>query len=245
MCDPVSIAVAGAAANAGGSFLNAQGEAGNAKAAVNASNAENIALQAKEAAHQKDATNIFDQTLQPFQGNVPGQNLATAQGGNTATFNANGPSAAQLAGGATSGNAPRVVQDAENSSIASRMQTLGENNARLGALTGYDTQNQDSGRALHSAGDQIGTIGNFAQQDATVGAKLRAAAIKNSQKAISPFGDILKGVGTAAALGSGLGWFNPAATSGVITAGGASAANGSAFAGGGFTPNIGGTGFIY
>lgn len=214
MCNPLLALAAGG--QVAGSFMNANAAANNQRNMIEAGNSANLALQAKENELQKQSSNIFDQTLQPFQGTMPGQNLSTTQAGNTAAIAANGPSAAALAGGATTGNAPQVVADSENKSIADRLKTIGDNGAHLGALSGYDTQNQDTGRNLRSASDQIGTIGNFAQQDANVGAATRNAAITNSQKAPSPFGDLLTGGSQIAAYGAGRGWFSPKAPAGGV-----------------------------
>lgn len=208
MCDPFTMAAVGTAASVGGNYLNSQNALGNQKNAIWASNNANTALQAKENELQKQSSGIFDQTLKPFQGELPGQNLSAAQGGNTAAISGNAPTAAALAGGATTGNAPQVVADSENKSIADRMKTIGDNGARLGALSGYDALNQDTGRNLRDSSNQLGVIGNFAQQDANVGAATRQAAITNSQKAPSPFGDLLAGGGQVLSAGAGRGWFN-------------------------------------
>lgn len=190
---------------AGGAFFKSNEAASNQAAAINAKNASTAQTIAQEQALQKQSSGIFDQTLQPYQG-AAAPNLETSQAANTATLDSNAPTAASLAGGATTGNAPKVVADTASDSIASRISKLKASDAALGSLSGYDTANSTNARAVKAANDQIGTIGNFAGEDANVGAARTAADVANSQKAPSPFGDLLSGagaVGSAYAGGGG------------------------------------------
>jgi hypothetical protein len=222
MCDPLTIA--SAAAMAGGTLLKSNEATSNQAAAINAKNQGTADMLAKEQQLQHQSSGIFDQTLQPFQGNAPTENLQAAQGANTAALTANGPTATALAGGATTGNAPQVVQDSEKGTIANRISKLRASDAALGSLSGYDTNNSGIARGLQDSKSQLGTIGDFARQDANVGQALTSAAVANSQKAPSPFGDLLAGagqVGMAAGAGgmpSLFGGSVKAGTNGVTTA---------------------------
>lgn len=196
MCDPMSaLAVASAGATIGGQVMQSNEAAANQAAAINAKNDAAARTIAAEKNLQDKSTAIFGQTLQPYQGTAPAQALNTAQAANTNAITSNAPSAASLAGGATTGNAPKVVQDSENSTVAARVKDLGQKGAALGNLTGYDSMNQGNDRALQDSKLKIGTIGDFAKQQATVGDALEQADVANSQKAPSPFGDLLKGAG--------------------------------------------------
>lgn len=219
MCDPVTLAAAGA--TIAGSVMKSNEATSNQAAAINAKNAGTADMIAKEQNLQHQSSGIFDQTMQPFRGAAPAANLQTAQGANTAAISANGPTAANLAGGATTGNAPKVVQDSENSSISNRISKLKASDAALGSLTGYDTNNSGIARNLMDSKSQIGTIGDFARQDANVGQALTNAAVTNSQKAPSPFGDLLSGAGQVGMMaGGGSGLSNlfgvPAGTNGAV-----------------------------
>jgi len=216
MCDPVSLGVGSALAGAAGSYMNAQNGVANQKAAINAGNQANIDLAAKEDALRAQARPVFDTALKPYQDGAPAQNLSTAQAGNTNFFQNNAPTAAQLSNGVIGTNAPQVVSDSANQTLASRMQKMATADHALGNLTGYDTVNQNNVRANHSAADDLGVISDFARENATVGAATRNAAIVNSQKLASPFADILQGAGQIGSYGAGKGWFSRSPTTGLF-----------------------------
>lgn len=203
MCTPdlgigEMVAIGSALASAGGAVMNSNAQAANQANAIRAKNKAAADMLAQQATQQKAATDVFNSTLQPFQDQTPQQMVAPSQAADTSAILANAPVADALAGGATSANAPKVVQDAENKSIGSRMQKIGQYGTNLGNLTGYDTANAGTARGLKDAALKIGTYGDFARQDATVGNAQMNADIANSQKPVSPFGDIL---GTAGQLG--------------------------------------------
>lgn len=204
MCDPVTaIAGVSALASAGGALMNSSAQAGNQAAAIRAKNDAAQATAAKEAQLQQQATGVFQSTLKPFQDTNPQTSLNTAQTSNTAAINANAPTAATLAGGGITPNAPKVVQDSASGTVASRMHSIGQNATNLGNLTGYDTNNQTNDRNVAEAARQIGTLGNFASEDANVGQALQGAAVTNSQKAPSPFGDLLGAAGSLGGIYAG------------------------------------------
>lgn len=204
MCDPVTaIAAASAVASAGGAFMNSSAQAGNQAAAINAKNQAASATAAKEAQLQQQATGVFQSALKPFQDTNPQTSLNTAQTGNTAAINANAPTAATLSGGGLTPNAPKVVQDSAANTVANRVRTIGQNATNLGNLTGYDTNNQTNTRNVAEAARQIGTLGNFANEDANVGTALQQAAVTNSQKPVSPFGDLLSAAGSLGGIYAG------------------------------------------
>lgn len=201
MCTPdlgigEMIALGSAAASTGGALLNSSQQSANQAAGIRAKNEAAAATAAKEAQLQQEATGVFQSTLKPFQDTNPQTSLNTAQTGNTAAITANAPTAASLAGGGVTTNAPKVVQDSSNGTIANRLHAIGTNAANLGNLTGYDTNNQNNTRAVADAAQKIGTLGNFAGSDASVGTALQNAAVTNSQKPPSPFGDLLSGAGS-------------------------------------------------
>jgi hypothetical protein len=196
-------AIASALAATGGTIMNANQQASNQANAIRAKNEQTARTIAAEKALQDQSSGIFSQTMKPFQDSAPQQNLQTAQDTNTNAIAANAPTASSLAGGATTGNAPKVVQDSENSTIANRLKSIGQKGTALGALTGYDTNNQALDRGLQDSRLQLGTIGDFAKQTAGVGAAQTEAAIANSQKAPSPFGDLLEGAGQLGSLYAG------------------------------------------
>lgn len=196
MCDPVSaIAALSLGAQVGGQVMQRNEAVSNQAAAITAKNKAAGDTIAKEQALQKQSSGIFDQTLAPFQGSTA-PNLQPAQAANTSALTANAPTAGSLAAGATTGNAPKVVQDSENSAIGARMAKLHDSDVALGNLTGYDSANAATSRNFAGAKDQIGTVGNFAQENANVGAAQMEADVANSQKAPSPWGDLLQGAGT-------------------------------------------------
>jgi hypothetical protein len=179
--------------------MNSNAQASNQANAIRAKNEGAAKLVADEQARAQQANDVFTQTLQPFQGDQPARNLQTAQAADTAGIQANAPVRDVLAGGATSANAPKVVQTAADNSIASRMTKMGQEAQNLGALTGYGSANGATGRNLSNANLKIGTIGNLAGQDANVDNALTNANMANSQKPIGPAGDLL---GAAGQLGS-------------------------------------------
>jgi hypothetical protein len=200
MCTPdfgvsEAIALASAAASAGGAIMNSNAQAANQANAINAKNKATQDMLAQQAAQQKLATNVFQSTLQPFQDQTPQQSVQPAQAANTSAILANAPVRDVLAGGATSANAPKVVQDSANNSIASRMQKIGQYGENLGNLTGYDTANAGTSRDLKDAALKIGTYGDFAKEDAATGNAAIDSAIANSQKPVSSFGDLLSTAG--------------------------------------------------
>lgn len=166
----------------------------NQAAAITAKNKAAGDTIAKEQALQKQSSGIFDQTLAPYQGSAA-PNLATSQAANSAAISANAPTADALTAGSTSGNAPKVVQDANASAIGSRLSKLHASDLALGNLTGYDSANAANAIDFTSAKDKIGTVGNFARENAAVGGAQMEADIANSQKAPSPWGDLLQGAG--------------------------------------------------
>lgn len=211
MCEPISLstAIAGASAlaSAGGAIMNSNAAAANQANAINTKNkavAESIARQNRLS---DEGAALFQNTLQPYQGDAPVKSLQTAQDTGTAAIMANTPGEAALAGGATTGNAPKVVAESENRSIADRVAKLGQNASRIGALTGYDQMGQNNSRAINDSRLKMSNIGTFANQEAMVGNAATNAAVANSQKAPGPFGDILSAAGQLGSFGSGAGWF--------------------------------------
>lgn len=203
MCDPMTaLAVASVGASIGGNILQSNEAAANQANAINAKNKSVADQFAQQAALQKKATDVFDSTLTNFQGDKPAENLASNQAANTAAIANNAPTAASLAP-ITTGAAPKVVQDSEKQSVADRIRKIGQFGANLGNLTGYDTANAAAARGLKDAGLNIGTIGNFAQEDANVGNAQMNANIANSQKAPSPWGDLLSGAGQLGSVYAG------------------------------------------
>jgi hypothetical protein len=215
MCDPITAGVlAGAAAlKAGGAYLDSNDAAGNAKRAVKAGNAGTQAIIDKNAEYQGQANDVFGSTLKGFEPSAQSGNLAQAQTANTNTFNANAPTA-EMIGGINSTFAPKVVQDSAHTAIANRMATDALRNTAFGNLTGYSTNTADNGFALNDANRQMDTINNFAGENARIGQVARQAAVNNSQKAPSPVGGILSGLGSLAAMYAGLGMGAPAAAAG-------------------------------
>lgn len=196
MCDPMTaLAVASAAATVGGGVMKSNEAASNTARAITAKNeaaARNVATQNQL---QGEANNVFASTLKPFQDEAPKTSLNTSQAADASTILANAPGQTALAAGATTGNAPKVVQSDEGNSIASRLGKINQYGANLGNLTGYDSQNQGVARNLQDSRLKIGTVGDFARTDANVGAAQMGADVANSQKAPSPFGDLLEGAG--------------------------------------------------
>lgn len=205
MCDPVSltVAAASAAASAGGAYMNASGQNANQAAAIRAKNAGGQALAEQNGALTRESQGVFQNVLGPF--NNAGAGLSGAQGRDTAAFNANAPTAAMISGGATTGNAPRVVTQDANASIANRMSKIAASNGAFGNLAGYDTAMGDNARTIHSGGDQLGTISDFAKQNANTNAAVTNANITNSQKPPSPFADLLSGLGAIGSFYAGKG----------------------------------------
>jgi hypothetical protein len=204
MCTPdlgigEALALGSAVASAGGAIMNSNAQAANQAAAIRAKNEGVAKMLADQAAQQKTATDVFNSTLQNnFQGDKPQQQLQQSQANDTTAILGNAPTTDVLAGGATSSAAPKVVQDAADKSIASRMQKTAQFGQNLGNLTGYGTANGVVGRNLADAGRKISTAGDFARQAGNVDTALTNANIANSQKPPSPWGDLL---GTAGQLG--------------------------------------------
>lgn len=198
MCEPISVgtALAGASALAsvGGGIMNSNAAASNQANAVRAKNEAAARTLAQQEDLQKQSSAIFDTNLNTYQ--APERTLQTAQAADTNAVSQNRPDAAALSGGATTGNAPRVVQDSANASIASRIAKLRASDAALGNLSGYSSAAQNLARGTKDAALKIGTIGTFANDNATTGAARMQADVANSQQVPGPWGDLLQGAGS-------------------------------------------------
>lgn len=196
MCDPMTaLAVASVGASIGGSMIQSNEAAGNQARAITAKNEATARNIAAEQQLQDRSSNVFNTTLKPFQGDGPSQALQTAQAANTNTIAANAPTTAALTAGATTGNAPKVVQDDAAGSVAGRQKNIADKGAAFGDLLGYGSANQATGRALGDSALQLGTVGDFAKGRAMVGQAQMESDVANSQHPMSPWGDLLKGAG--------------------------------------------------
>lgn len=197
MCNPaLAIAAVSAGLSIGGQVMQGQQQHANQAAAINAQNDATRQAIAKQDQYQKQSSAVLDNELTNYTPQAQADTLAGAQTAATNAVQQNTPTAAQF-GSLTTDNAPKVIQNDSDTSIASRIGKAAGYAANAGNLSGYSGANSDLARGRKDAANQIGTIGGFSGVQAGLLPGAQAAAVQNAYKPPSPLGGLMSTLGGA------------------------------------------------
>jgi hypothetical protein len=209
MCTGVELAlVASAAAQAGGSMLNARQESKNQQAKINARN--NAAQQevARQKTYQDQNDAAMKQSLQNFDKAKSEQSFGDLVAAREQAYENNAPAAEQF--GAISADAPQVVKDDGARKVADQLSKSKAEAKALAKIGGTVDLFQNNGLAINQGANQIGTTNTLANGSLRTNVTEQAAAANNAGNKKSMFGDLLSAAGaigtaaTGAAGGSAL-----------------------------------------
>lgn len=196
MCDPVTIGLASAGLAIGGQMIQGKQQHDNQAAAINAQNDATRAEIARQDSYQKQSSAVLGDELQNYAPDKQADTLSNAQTAATNAVQQNTPTAAQF-GSLTTDNAPKVIQNDSDTSIASRLGKAAGYAANAGNLSGYSGANSDLARGRKDAANQIGTIGGLSGVQAGLLPGAQAAAVQNAYKPPSPLGGLMSTLGGA------------------------------------------------
>jgi hypothetical protein len=216
MCAPAIVPIAlSLGASIAGGVMQSQSAANNQIAEINAQNDATKANLAREQQYQTEANQVFQGTLKQFDPNEQAQNLQTSQAGDTKLFAGNAPTESQIgAGGVSTAFAPKVVQDSAAEKVASRIGKGGVFDKNAGTLAGYGSSMLDNSLGIKGTADNLGTISDFARNNASLAPLERSAAMNNAYKAPSPLGSMLSTLGGVGMQVAGSGGFGRLSNSG-------------------------------
>lgn len=188
MCDPISI---GSAAVSGiGSLISGSEANANAKRQQEARNAATVAELERQKKYGAQTRGEFDNSMSLYAPGAQDASLAKSQGDVGSLLTGNAPTA-DMVGGITTANAPKVVGATENSKLGDVFAGIARNNQNLGALKGYDQNTLSNKIALNNNGRNIDVYGDFSKTSAGVNKLEQNAAYNNAAKPSSGIGELL------------------------------------------------------
>lgn len=197
MCDPLTIG--SLALSAAGTAYNTNQQAKNAARAVNARNEAAQVELARQQQYQDEAGATFADTLGIFGPADQRQGTVRAEGRRVAASDA-ALSAAKEYKAPVSGSAPKIVSDTYERKGADARTEARDAAARGARLQAPGDLMFNNRVGLNAGARGLGTVNDFSGRSAALLPFEQQAAAQNSQKAIGPFGDILKLAGSAGSL---------------------------------------------
>lgn len=196
--DPITIGLllAGTALSAGGGFLSAKDEAKRAAEKAAARNAELSASLNRQQGFSDEARGLFDTRLTAFTPQAQQEGLATAQGDRTAAIAGalSAPDAGEIR---LPRSAPNVVRGTIAQRLFDSFTSANDRAKALGKLGGFSDQQFNDRLGLTDTSRRIGTINNFAQQEANLLSSSQDLAEAGATRSPSLIGPILQAAGGA------------------------------------------------
>lgn len=202
MCTGAEIAlVAGAAASAGGSYINSQNESKNAQAKINARNAASAQEQERQKIFQANNDATLNTTLGDLSKDKQDQSFGDLVANRTQAYADNAPPAADFAN--ISDTTPSVVKTDLAKKVADGMAKSKASAQALAKVGGTTDLFQNNGLDINQAANDIGTQNNLARGSLNTNLAEQTAAANNAGNKRSTFGDLLSAAGAAATIGGG------------------------------------------